>query len=458
MKWRQTIIYFVILLLAGGYFYYFEVVKKEEKQAAEKEAKIVFNFKPETVQALQINSKDKQSVQLKREEQWRIVEPISAEVDTGAVDDYLRTLSALESERKIADSPQDLKPFGLEEPSLKIRVQTGDQWLDLLVGDRTVIGEGRYAALGEKKDLFLLAEGNWPVLNKGLDELRRKALFTFQSGEVTGVQVAWRDGATVNVDRQADGDTWKVPDQPDLKIKKSKVENILEQIHWLRAQSFQENEVKNLDSHGLNPPHVTVELRLKDDKSAQLMLSEKKEQESSAFAVSSEISAVVRVDATVLDDLPKTAQALEDRSLLGIKTENVKQVKWRIGETGARVVRMGENKWGIAKDDKEPQPLKESWHVKSLLWDLGESEYARKVEPQPEAPATPHGRVELLEGEKTLVALNWEKIEGNDGEPRTVWIERSGENLAVQVSLETIDKIVEDLERILHPEQSGSPS
>lgn len=458
MKWRQSIIYFVVLLLAGGYFYYFEVVKKEQKQAADKEAKKVFSFKIESVQALEVYSKDKQSVKLKKDNQWEIVEPIHAGVDKGALDDFLRTLSTLESERKIVEAPQELKPYGLDDPPLRIRFQTADQWLELSMGEKTPVGSGRYANLGEKKDVLLVAEGNWSVLNKGLNELRRRELFTFQPEDVIGIEVAWQDGSIVSVAKQPEANTWKAPDQPDMKIKKSKVDNVIEQVHWLRAQSFQENEVKNLDSYGLNPPYVTIKLRLRGDLSTELMMADKQKQDKQVSAVSSELSSVVQIDASVLTDLPKSPQALEDRSLLGDKSESFKQVKWRMGDSSAHVVRIDENKWGLKKGETESEPLKDSWHVKSLFWDLDDSEYVKRMDPQPEIPAQPYARLELLDGEKNMVILSWQKPEAKGEEPTTVWIERGGETLAVQVRTDSAEKIARDLERILHPEQDKNPS
>lgn len=456
MKWRQSIIYLVVLLLLGGYFYYFEVVKKEQKEAAEKEAKKVFSFNVDTVKALDIYSKDKQSVQLSKDGHWQIVSPVKTDVDKPVFDDFLRDLSSLESERKITQADQDLKTYGLQDPHLKIRFQTGDKWTELLVGDKTPVGDGRYALIGGEKNVFLLAMGNWSALDKGLNELRRHELFTFRPEDVTGMKISWQDGTNVSIEKQAD--TWKASQQPDLKIKKSKVDNVLEQVHWLRARSFLQEGSANLEAHGLNPPYVTVDFTIGKDKSSKLELSNNQNQQKQVAALSSELPAVVEVDASVLGDLPKNIASLEDRTLAGVKADTFKGVKWHIGDTAAEVHLVDKNNWELKKGDKAAQPLKESWHVKSLLWDLDDSEYQTKIDPMPQLPAKPFVQIELLDGGKNRVVLSWEKAEAKNGEPQTVWIERSAEKLAVKVKPETLEKIVNDLQRIIEPEQAKKPS
>ena len=218
--------------------------------------------------------------------------------------------------------------------------------------------------------MFLIAEGNCSVLSKGLNELRRRQLFTFQLDDVVAVNVAWHDGNTIAVELDSGGKGWRAPADPEVTIKKSKVDNIIEQIHWLRAQDFLENEPRNLPSHGLEPPFVTVSLRLKSGDGAELILARKKKDEKQAAALSSQLPSVVQVAATILDDLPKDLLALQDRSLLGFKPDDVKQVVWSVGEIQGHVVQLDEDRWGRKKGDKQPEPIKDSWHVRSLLWTL----------------------------------------------------------------------------------------
>ena len=449
MKWRSLLAYFLVLLLVGGYYFYFEVVQKRQQEMAAKEARKVFHFQTESVRALTLSGKGRDLVQLKKEAQWQIVEPIKTEADPFSVQDLLGALSNLEAEREILAAPGDLKPFGLLEPPFTLRFQAGEQAHELVVGDKNPTGDGSYAKTGDQARVFLIAEGNRSALNRGLDDLRKKQLFTFQRDEVTGMRVAWRDGNATALELASGEKEWIAPANPEMKVKKSKVDNLIEQVHWLRAQGFLENEPRNLPSHGLEPPLVTITMQLKAGVQAELKLADKKEDVKQVAALSSQLAAVVQVAASTLDDLPRNLQQLQDRSILGLKPDEIKELAWNLNESQGHAVRLEEDQWGLKKGEQPPGPLKEPWPVRSLLWDLGDAEYQQKLEPVPPIVPKPWCRLELHDaGKKRLLALSWEKPPQQGRAPATVWLEREGETAAVSVDAETLRRIEGDLERV----------
>lgn len=449
MRWRSSLAYLLVLLLVGGYYYFFEVVQKREKELAAKEAKKVFSFQPDSVNALSIKANDQATIQLKKDAQWQLSEPIKTEADRFAVQDLIAALSRLDIEREILAAPDSLKPFGLQEPSLIIRFRVGETEQGLLLGDRNPAGDGAYAKTADQTRVFLLAEGNRSALNKGLNDLRRRQLFTFQLDEVVGVNLAWRDGNNSMLSLTSPENEWIVPANRQLRIKKSKVDNLIEQVHWLRAQSFLENEPRNLTAHGLEPPFVTVTLHLKSGENAELRLAGKEKEAKQVAALSSQMPAVVQVAASIMDDLPKDLDALQDRSLLGFKPEEAQEVSWDLSGSRSRVVHLEEDKWGLDRGSKQPEPIKEGWHVKSLLLDLGDVEYLQKLDPVPPTPLNPYCRIEVRNAEKNLlVALSWDKPPEQGRTPFPVWLERQGETEAVSVEAEALRRVVGDLERL----------
>ncbi len=450
MKWRHSLIYLTALALIAGYYYHFEVVKRAEKEAAEAEAKKVFALKSDQITSLELRARDKDPVEIKKNGGWKITGPIEAAVEQGSVDSLVNALTGLSWEVEVSKESNDLKPFGLEEPvPLKIRFQAGERPFELLVGDKSPVGRGYYAKRGDGGQVFVLETSNWSLLNKGLDELRRRSLFTFRPDDVLELSVAWKDGPEIRVQRKEGTELWQVPEQTELKIKGSKVQNVIEQVQWLRAQGFLENEPRNLESHGLEPPHAEVIAKLADGQAVALKLAAKGNEDAKQInAVSSELPAVVQVDAGILQDLPKDLQALEDRSLIGFKSKDVTEVRWAQGEAGGHVVQIEPNKWGLKKDTGNPEPLKEPWLVSSLLWDLQRVEYQRKVDPAPGVPEKPHGRLELLNSGTSLAAMSWEKKPAADAAFERVWVEEGGQLKVFEISAETLRKIPENLSKL----------
>ena len=449
MKWRQTILYLLVLLLVGGYFYYFEVVRTERKEAADKEAKKVFQIASADIQALNIESKGKKSVLLKKEAQWQIVEPVRADVDQAPLQDILNTLANLESTREVAAVTEDLKPYGLLDPSLKIGFQTSGQSMELIGGDKNPAADGRYAKIASKPAVFLVSDAQYNLLAKGLDEIRKKDLFTFKSEDATGIKVTWQDGESVNVEKQAGTSVWKSPEHPDVKLKNTKINNMLDQVHFLRAQQFVAEAPKELQPLGLDPAMVTVSIAMKDGSSVDLRLGLKAENAKQLTALSSQLPAAVEVDAGILRDLPQNVQALEDRSLLSLNREEIKRVKWRLGEATGEAAQIAPDNWGKKVGDGESQPMKESWRVKSLLWDCNDFEFLSRANPAPPLPETPFGQVELWTGERLVVTLYWEQPKEGDTQPQVLWMKTDDRTEAVQVEPKVVDTIQKDVGQII---------
>jgi hypothetical protein len=445
MKGRQTLIYLIILLLIGGWFTYFEVIRKGEKEASEKAARRIFQMQPSEVTSLAIAPGDKKAVELRKSAEWKIVQPVRADVDGSAIEDYLQMLTSLESQGEVTASPGSLEPFGLERPALKVSVQAGDRSRDLLVGEKSPVGGNRYARTGEKPDVFLIAEVNFSALNKGVDELRRRQLFTFQPRDVAGLSVSWNDGSALEV-KSVDG-KWSAPANPDLNIKESKVTNVIDQLHWLQSRTFLEDEVRNLSAHGLEPPLVTVNFRFTDGRTADLKLSRAEGDKTGLAAVSSELAAVVQVDRSVLETIPKGAQSLEDHTLVRLKPEDVNRVVWQAGENKGDASRIDEQNWGLRVESGDPKPIKDPWRVRSIVWSLGNSEYLEEVEPALDIPGESHGRLELGgPNGGNLVSLFWEKPPAGDTSPVTLWVRRDGRTGTFKVESRVLHELEGNLQ------------
>lgn len=239
-----------------------------------------------------------------------------------------------------------------------------------------------------------------------------------------------------------------------MSIKASKVLNVLEQVHWLKARKFLENDPGNAQAYGLEPPYVTVTLT-QPDRTVTLRLSKKEGEKKTVAALSSELPAVVEVDAMILKDLPLALSSLEDRSVTGIPRDRVKGVKWLLAEEQGHVVRTEKDRWALKKDDKSSEPLKNSWAVQSLLWDLDDTEYKKKLDPEPARPGSGLAVLELWGDDVLLARLGWREegeAAGEDGaaggETVPVWIERDGRTTAVELAREGLEGIVEALRQI----------
>jgi hypothetical protein len=442
IKARHTLVYAVILAAVVGYYSYFEVFKPHQKQQAEQIARKVFQFAIDEVNALEILPRGKLPVRLAKEVHWQITEPVKADVDETSLTGMLNALETLQHDRQVAENSEDLKVFGLQEPALTLRFKSSDTWHELLIGDQNPVGDAFYAKTGGRPLVFLMARGNWSIFDKGAKDLRRRQLFTFEPQAVTAMEIAWKGGEHVTVTKDDKG-VWRPLDQTDKVIKKSKVDHVLDQIHWLRARDFLAEDTADVKPWGLDPPYVTVKLRLKERQEAILQLAQEDKDKKQVAAVASQLGAVVQVEGEILKQLPKDLQSLEDRSLLAFKTDQVRQIFWRIGEYQGCLAHADGAKWVWKLGEGKERELAQSWQIRSLLWELDDAEYEQRDESVKLPTMGPQGYLEFWGEADKLGAISWEKPASAEAATVLMWLmPGNGANpLAVQTKSEIVQKM-----------------
>jgi hypothetical protein len=443
MKWRTSGIYLLVLLLIGGYFYYFEVVKKEQKEAAEQESRRALTFNAEAVKTIEILAGEAKPVHLEKQDKWRISAPLDTDVDRAAFDSFFSALKNLERERKLESALPDLQTFGLRNPPLKIRIQSGEQWTELLLGEKNPTGESRYAMTSASGDIFLVSRRNWDALNKSLKDLRKKELFSWQPEQVTALEVKWGSGDGFAIEREDGSKEWKATRRRDLNIKGSKVEDLLNQLHWLRATDFLE------ETDATDPLYVTISLQFKDSDQMILRFGEADPNTKQTIASISGNPFLVKVASHFFKDVPKSWDSLTDRSLLPGELDAVTRVKWKIEGKEGSVVKIDADTWGTRQGEAAPKALKDSLPAKSLLGDASSVEYIDEYSPGPDFPADTTNFVEFWGSDKKLSSFAWTKLPASPDETAVIRLESYGETRTVSLLYESMGRVKNSLDELV---------
>jgi hypothetical protein len=444
---RHTLIYVIILAAISGYYAYFEVHKPREKQEAEQRAKKVFQFSVDQVNALEILARIKAPVRLVKEAQWRIIEPIQAEVDPASLNGVLNALETLQRDKDLTEALGDqLRAFGLQEPALVLRFKIGDGWRELAVGDLNPAGDAYYAKTGDSNTVFLMARGNWAIFDRQANELRRRQLFSFDPRAVTALDINWQGAEHILVTKDAAG-IWKSTDHPDKAIKTSKVDHVLDQVHWLRAVDFLAESPQDLKPHGLDPPLVTVRLHLKEGQEVTLRLSPEDANTRRVVALASQMAGLVQVTGDALNQIPKDHRNLEDRSLVTFNSDRVVRVIWKFGGHQGHLVYSDGTQWMSQSADGKRKDLPQSWPIRSLLWTIGDAEYENRDPTASDPPPDAQGYLEFWGTDEKLGAFCWAKPSSPSGSLLSAWLlaDDDAGPVAVQVKAELIGKIEQAL-------------
>jgi hypothetical protein len=194
---------------------------------------------------------------------WKMTSPVEADTEQTDLEDFLKALSRLRADKLVAEKPADLKPYGLDKPEARCRVQVGDkEGLDLLIGNRektegpakTGGNSRRYAKLTSVDMVFLLSP---ELSDKALAEYRNRSVWApLDAAQVDAL--AYTAGKNLFVLEKVDTN-WQVVGKPDTKVKAEAVKETLDALASLKASRYVTDKSVDLLLYGLEPPQLSVE-------------------------------------------------------------------------------------------------------------------------------------------------------------------------------------------------------
>ena len=161
MKIRGLIAATAILAALGGALYWSNRHNPEEptKTLAARSPKVL-TLNEANVAKVAIKKKDQDQVVVAKDNsgKWQITAPKALGADQDAVSGVVSTLSSLNAERLIEEKSDNLKPYGLEQPTLEVAVTQKDgKTQQLKIGADTPTGSAVYARLEGDPRIFTLA-------------------------------------------------------------------------------------------------------------------------------------------------------------------------------------------------------------------------------------------------------------------------------------------------------------
>ncbi len=248
--------------------------------------------------------------------EWAFTKPLTTLAGRWSVDGILGTLENLRMESVAAEqlaSAKDAKKFGLEQPSRRVTLGLADGGTKTLeIGSSA--GDKKWHARQAGAPLVAVIPGALvDDLAKGMKELRGKRLLEVATYETEGFDVA-TGGATktyaktTSKDAQGlDSAKWKrtAPDAKELET--TKVEDALFKIGGIEVAEFLDAP-KGPEAYGLEAPFLSVVLRSGAGKGEQKLELGKKD--GSVYARRPGDAAILRIDATKVDELVKAFSEL----------------------------------------------------------------------------------------------------------------------------------------------------
>jgi hypothetical protein len=420
VSWRKTLILALILALMGG-FYLWDRNRIQKGKAVEDEQKKLFPWTADQVSELSVQ-RGPEPLRLVRDDKgaWRVVEPVQAAGDQDQIKMFLERLLRAKRERKIADEPGDLAPYGLDKPLFTITVKAGELEAKrvLALGAKNPTEVFFYAQIQGEKGVFLVSDTVRRDANKDVFELRDKTLWAVAADRVQAIRIgsAQQD---VALEKDPDGQ-WRIAGPRSFPADGNAVQSLLFRLSRLRAAAFEDNPERPLAELGLDPPQQRVAVRLKDpDEEKALQLGAeapgegKEPGKGRRYARVEGGGGVVLLQSTEVGDLSAAPDAWRVRSLMAFDRDKVRS--WEIRRADGVVAgrKVDKGNWEMEKPERFAA---DSLKVNDLLWAIKDARVSR-----------------FLDGEEPLVS--WDRPQAEV----SIWVEDAPEPLKLVLGGSTPD-------------------
>jgi hypothetical protein len=354
MRWQTTAALAVLLILVGVFYYVWEVrlAPEREKVAARKDR--VLSVEPADVKELVLR-RGPETVRLRREgDGWEMLEPVKGRADRGSVDETVTSLATAKMDREIAEKPEALGEFGLEQPAAEATLINKDgKDVTLLLGAKSPTGVWVYAQERGRPNVFVLSDGVFRDVTRPVAEFRNKTILTFDRKDVSGLEVAL-PGETLTVERT--GDTqWKLTAPRELRADGDALSDFFDKLGGGRIKEFVADAPPSLEPYGLTRPvRVTIHVGKDKDRSTKtLLLGRVDHKKKGVYGQRPGESTVLLLPEEVWTALPKATAALRDKTVLDFERDQVIGLDVESPRGAVTLSRKGD-RWTITKPQALP--------------------------------------------------------------------------------------------------------
>jgi hypothetical protein len=259
---RSTGILALVALALGAFIWFYEIEGEEGRKSAEEAEKHLFaDLEAEAIEWLAFETTDGASVRVeRRDDRWRLVEPLDFPADTVAVDAMAGALADLAHEQAI-ESGQALEVYGLGPGARRVEFGTASGSHALRIGNKAPLGSNTYVARGADDAVFTVSTWRTNALSEELLDLRDRRVLAFDRNAVRSIEASWQGGRVV-IERVGEG--WRLREPLDGPADEERVDGLLSDLTYLRTDGFVDDALGDAEA-GLDPPDYAVSLELASD-------------------------------------------------------------------------------------------------------------------------------------------------------------------------------------------------
>jgi hypothetical protein len=352
MRLKLTVL--LILLNAALFLTLFYMDKHADsaRAFAEENSLVLKPGSLEKADSLQLDGAGAQSAWLlkKKGSDWQMIRPQQWAVNQYAVQNILEQLRFLKAEARfpvgdIEKSGMTLADYGLDNPSVTLRIATGDKEVLLRIGAPTKIGARLYVLSTDGGTVFVTSRDLLKALLVSLNDLRDERIFNIPSYMVTSISMQRADGVRVRLDKLGIGWEFESPIRADADL--DSVESLLSDMAALKVTEFAQHDPA---AQGLLSPALRIGIETADNRLSLLLGNSAGK--GLIYAKLENSPEVFTIDAGIVDRLQQAQEVLRQRHFNRINKADLCGIKIGMGAQSATLQKLETGQWQVIRENK----------------------------------------------------------------------------------------------------------
>jgi hypothetical protein len=309
MKPKGLLIAVVLLAVLGGLTWWSNKSQADKAKTPADTSVKLLSIPDDQFQEIKITKVTGELLTLKRENgKWRMTAPQALPADQDAAGSIVSVLANLNADKVVEEKAADLKPYGLDRPTLDVQMVRKDGKTDhLLIGDDTLNGSGAYAKLANDAKVVTVGTATKTSLDKRPDDLRDKRLLTFDSEKLSRVELTAK-GPAIEFGKNGQNE-WQIVKPRPSRADGSAVDGLVAKLKDAKMDLSEAEAAKKFVAAG-RVATVTV-----TDAGGTQTIEVRRDKDKNVFAKSSAVEGLYKVNADLADGLEKSVDDFRNKKL-----------------------------------------------------------------------------------------------------------------------------------------------
>lgn len=432
MKPKGLLIAVLLLAVLGGLTWWSNKSQADKAKTPADTSVKLLSIPDDQFQEIKITKVTDEVLSLKRENgKWRMTAPQPMAADQDAAGSMVSALANLNADKVVEEKAADLKPYGLDRPTLDVQIVRKDGKTDhLLLGDDTLNGTGAYAKLANNAKVVTVVAATKTSLDKRPDDLRDKRLLTFDSDKLSRVELTAK-GPAIEFGKNGQNE-WQIVKPRPMRADGSAVDGLVGKLKDAKMDLSAPEPTKDAAKQFAAATKVaTVTVT---DAGGTQTIEVRRDKDKNVFARSSAVEGLYKTNGDLADALEKSVDYFRNKKLFDFGFSDPSKVEVQ----GKGYTKAGD-KWtanGKTMDNLSVQTLIDK------LRDLAATKFAEKGGGEPMVVASVVSNSGKRNEKVSISKQGTQYFAQRDGEP----------------SIYELDsKVVEDLQRAAADVKEAAP-